>query len=167
MTSPDRNETNPISIRSRRDGRSSNGTLTFRRPSATPQSLSQSSAIAESPLQTPIPDPALASPTPPAPTSIGAARYSKEQLLELSRSAGGAQPDVSRLFMDGWSPGAGHVNGGASRGWGKPTEYNTGPEADMCWSSEAGAKPLGLQEMSAEEKEVRRRPHAPMAICIC
>lgn len=142
-------------VRSRRDGRSSNGTLTFRRASATPQSLSQSSNVPEQVMPTSPADPSLASQIPPAMSNPSAARYSKDQLLDLFRTNGGSQDDVSHLFMDGWHPGAGHMNGSATRGWGKTPEYNTGPDSDLCWSGDAGARPLALQDMSADEKEVR------------
>lgn len=142
-------------IRSRRDGRSTNGTLTFRRASATPQSLSQSSTVPESALPTSLADTIPAPQTTSAPTNPAASRYSKDQLLGLFRSTSGSQEDVSRLFMDGWNPGAGHVNGGASRGWGKTQEYNTGPDSDLCWNGGADQKPLAFREMSADEKEVR------------
>lgn len=97
----------------------------------------------------------LASQITAAPSNPNAARYSKDQLLELFRTTGGPQDDVSHLFMEGWHPGAGHVNGSASRGWGKTPEYNTGPDSDLCWNGGADEKPLGLEDMSAEEKEVR------------
>ena len=143
-------------IRSRRDGRSSNGTLTFRRASATPQSLSQPSAAPDAaPLQTPTADSTLTTQTTAVPTNMSTARYSKDQLLELFRSTGGSHDDVSRLFMDGWNPGAAQVNGGPSRGWGKTQEYSTGPDSDMCWNGGADGKPLGLRDMSVDEKEVR------------
>lgn len=99
-------------------------------------------------------DPTPASQMPSLPTDPGAARYSKDQLLDLFRAQRGSQESISHLFMEGWNPGAAQVNGGASRGWGKPHEYHTGPESDLCWNPSADAKPLGLQEMSAEEKEV-------------
>ena len=153
-------------IRSRRDGRSTNGTLTFRRASATPQSLSQSSALPESVLPTSPADSLLASHTATAPTNIGAARYSKDQLLGLFTPTGAPQEDVSRLFMDGWNPG--HINGGASRGWGKTQEYNTGPDSDMCWNGGAEEKPLSFRDMSTDEKEVRLfRIPMPVAVLAC
>lgn len=150
-------------IRSRRDGRSSNGTLTFRRASATPQSLSQSSTAPESAVPNLPADSTLASQTTPAPNNPSPARYSKDQLLELFKSTSGSQDDVTRLFMDGWNPGAGNVNGSASRGWGKTPEYNTGPDSDLCWNEGADQRPLGLQDMSADEKEVR---YFPLYVCV-
>jgi PERQ amino acid-rich with GYF domain-containing protein len=141
-------------FRSRRDGRSSNGTLTFRRTSATPQSMSQSNAVPDSAPASASADMTFASQTPTSLPDSGAARYTKEQLLELFRGSRGPQGNISNLFMEGWNPGAGQVNGGAARGWGKPHEYHTGPESDLCWNPSADAKPLNLQEMTEDEREV-------------
>lgn len=147
--------------RLRRDGRS-NGTAILRRSSTTPfNNYSQSAntaaaaidpsfppAVSESPL-------ASASPFPPTADSP-AGKYCQEELLEVARAvaAGSQVVDVSSLLMDGFNPG-GHINGHSSRGWGKPNETNAHNDPTVCWNTEGSSVPLGLQDMSADEKEVR------------
>jgi len=146
-------------FRSRRDGRSSNGTLTFRRPSAAPQNQTPQSVTApDNTMQFPTADSTSTPQAAPVPTDLSAARYSKEHLLGLYRDGVGtaSQGSISRLYMDGWNPGAGQLNGHSSRGWGKPQEPQPVQDPDVCWNSAADMRPLGLQEMSLEEKEVRR-----------
>ncbi|PKS05980.1 hypothetical protein jhhlp_007813 [Lomentospora prolificans] len=140
---------------SRRDGRSSNGTLTFRRPSAAPHNQASQPAAQENTVQSSL-DSTSTSSAVPVPTDLSAARYSKEQLLELYRESYGipAQGNISRLFMEGWHPGVSQVNGHSSRGWGKPQESQPAQDSDVCWNDTADMKPLALQEMSMEEKEM-------------
>lgn len=144
---------------SRRDGRSSNGTLTLRRPSAAPQNqASQPATALENSIQSST-DPSLsiAAASAPLHADIAAARYSKEQLLELYREryAHTAPDNISHLYVDGWNPGASQVNGHSSRSWGKPQETQPSQDSDLCWYNTADMKPLAFQDMSSEEKEVR------------
>jgi hypothetical protein len=147
--------------RPRRDNRSANGTVTLRRSSTTPHGTQVP--------QSTQPEAAMPLPTSETPfgqqqqhhqqqhhnTSEPAAggRYSKNSLLDIYRS----QPDhtngsVSRLFVNSWDPG--HSNGSNGRGWGKSTDSrdNHGPE--ICWDSSGQVQPIGLEEMSALEKNV-------------
>lgn len=83
-------------------------------------------------------------------------RYSKEQLLDVFKAQGPSGPNVSDLFVDGWSPHA--VNGTRNSGWGKRDDHKDQPSgAEICWDHEGNARPLSLIEMSEEEKQVRRR----------
>ncbi|KAL8688720.1 MAG: hypothetical protein Q9218_005435, partial [Villophora microphyllina] len=83
-------------------------------------------------------------------------RYSREQLLDLYRAqsdAGSFGPSVSDLFVDGWNPTAsrGMTNGG----WSRKDDYEdnqSGPE--ICWDHNGSVLPLGLSEMTEQEKEV-------------
>lgn len=83
-------------------------------------------------------------------------RYSREDLLairNMQQDSRVQQPDVSTLFVSGWNPG--HANGISSRGWGKPAESHVLPqEPDMCWEAMGSTKPISLQEMTMEEREV-------------
>lgn len=55
--------------------------------------------------------------------------------------------------MPGWNPG--QVNGGgASRAWGKSNENHVPQEPGACWDDNGESTPLGLQAVSAEEREV-------------
>ncbi|CAH0025466.1 unnamed protein product [Clonostachys rhizophaga] len=129
--------------RSRRDGRSANGTLTLRRSSTTP--LSQSS-------QTPAPvDNAVQPPSAePSAVELSPARYSKEDLLDMYRPQRISE-DPSRLFMQGWNPG--HVNGGAVRAWGKSNENHVPQEPGACWDVNGESTPMGHQGLTSDEKE--------------
>lgn len=60
--------------------------------------------------------------------------------------------DASHLFMPGWNPAS--VNGGGSRGWGKSTDNPIPQEPGACWEQNGDSIPMGLHELSAEEKEV-------------
>ena len=94
--------------RSRRDGRSANGTLTLRRSSTTPVSqASQPTPSVDNAVQHPV----VAETTSALPSTYepGPARYSKDDLLEMFRSQK-ISDDPSRLFISGWDPS--HVNGG-------------------------------------------------------
>jgi PERQ amino acid-rich with GYF domain-containing protein len=56
--------------------------------------------------------------------------------------------------MPNWNPG--HVNGHASRGWGKSNEAGMAQERDACWAVGKGENhPVSLAPLTAEEKEVR------------
>lgn len=135
--------------RSRRDGRSANGTLTLRRPSTTPVGqASQNTSSTEHAVQQPV-----AAETIPAQHSNhdSGSRYSKEELLDVFRSHKPSD-DPSRLFISGWDPS--QVNGGASHGWGKVNETHVPQEPGVCWDHTGQTFPLGLQQMTIEEKEV-------------
>lgn len=135
---------------SRRDGRSTNGTMTFRRSSTTPfnnQSTSQPPPPADGPAPQAQPTPADVVPF------DGSFRYTKEQLLEIYKvSDTGAAANVESLFVAGWTPAP--VNGSAARNWGKGNESHVPQDPSVCWDSSGMVKPIGLQEMSVEEKEL-------------
>ncbi|XP_044717458.1 GYF domain-containing protein [Hirsutella rhossiliensis] len=134
---------------SRRDGRSANGTLTFRRSSTTPtghvSNPPPSHDNAVQPLsidETPAAQPPTYEP--------GPSRYTKDELLDMFRSQNPAD-DPSRLFMSGWNPTS--LNGGGSRGWGKSGDNPVPQEPGACWDQNGDTAPLGLLDLSAEEKE--------------
>ncbi|KAH7163530.1 hypothetical protein B0J13DRAFT_38476 [Dactylonectria estremocensis] len=134
----------------RRDGRSTNGTLTFRRSSTTPlgQPSSQPPALTDHAVQ---PLASLeTSMAPPATHELGPARYTKDDLLDMFRSQKG--PDnSSRLFIPGWNPG--QVNGQPPRGWGKPNDNHIPQEPGACWDETRDSTPMGLQHLSLDERE--------------
>jgi PERQ amino acid-rich with GYF domain-containing protein len=84
-------------------------------------------------------------------------RYTKEQLLGIYRSrrdSGILGGDVSDFFVADWNPHeeATMVNGS----WGKRDDHkdsSLGPE--VCWDHEGQFVPLGLLDMTDDEKEVR------------
>jgi PERQ amino acid-rich with GYF domain-containing protein len=65
--------------------------------------------------------------------------------------------DPTRLFATGWNPG--QMNGHPPRGWGKSNDNHIPQEPGACWDDSGDSTPMGLQDMSLEEKEVRRPPH--------
>ncbi|GAO17358.1 hypothetical protein UVI_02038780 [Ustilaginoidea virens] len=135
--------------RSRRDGRSANGTLTLRRSSTTPVSqASQPTPSVDNAVQHPV----VAETTSALPSTYepGPARYSKDDLLEMFRSQK-ISDDPSRLFISGWDPS--HVNGGNVRGWGKSNDNYVPQEPGACWDPNGDNTPLGLHSLSTEEKE--------------
>jgi PERQ amino acid-rich with GYF domain-containing protein len=83
-------------------------------------------------------------------------RLSKEKLLQIYRNQeeiGALSGDVSDLFANGWNPG--HTNASNGRSWGKPTDGRDNHGPDVCWDSLGGVRPIGLEDMSEEEKTVR------------
>ncbi|KAI9163817.1 Ribonuclease P protein subunit p29 [Paramyrothecium foliicola] len=91
-------------------------------------------------------------PPTPQPTSYesGPARYTKEDLLDMFRSQK-PHDEPTRLFIPGWNPN--HVNGSQTRGWGKSSDNHVPQEPGACWDTHGETIPMGLQDLSAEEKE--------------
>lgn len=86
-------------------------------------------------------------------------RYSREQLMDIHKSlegsgSGSGSGDVSSLYAAGWHPG--QANGSAARGWGKPSDGPVPQDPDVCWDAAGSVRPMWLQAMSEEEKEVSR-----------
>ncbi|KAF7554905.1 hypothetical protein G7046_g6685 [Stylonectria norvegica] len=134
---------------SRRDGRPTNGTLTFRRSSTTPlgQPPSQPPSSTDHAVQPHAGvETAIAQ---PATYDAGSTRYTKDDILDIFHPV--RSNDTSRLFISGWNPG--HVNGNAARAWGKPNNDHVPQEPGACWNSAGDSTPMGLQEMSPEERE--------------
>lgn len=84
-------------------------------------------------------------------------RYSKEQLLDLFRAqaeSGSNYKNAAEHLVEGWNPGnSPAANNGV---WNRRDEHKdavSGPE--ICWDYEGSIQPLGLSELSDEEKEVR------------
>ena len=84
-------------------------------------------------------------------------RYSKEQLLQLfhtQHEADDLSDGLSSLFVGGWEPNA--TNGSSSTSWSRrednSKDYALG--ADICWEREGASLPLGLNEMTEDEKDV-------------
>ena len=85
-------------------------------------------------------------------------RYSKEQLLQLfhtQHETNDLSDDLSSLFVGGWEPNA--TNGSSSTSWSRrddsSKDYALG--ADICWERDGASLPLGLNEITEDEKEVR------------
>ncbi|KAH7213957.1 hypothetical protein BKA60DRAFT_79210 [Fusarium oxysporum] len=143
----------------RRDGRSTNGTLTFRRSSTTP--LGQPSSQPPPSTDHAVQHPTAESPVSASPSTyeLPPARYTKEDLLEMYRPQRLAD-DPTRLFATGWNPG--QINGHAPRGWGKSNDNHIPQEPGACWDDSGDSTPMGLQDMSLEEKEAFNEINSPL-----
>ncbi|KAL3960577.1 hypothetical protein ACCO45_005694 [Purpureocillium lilacinum] len=137
---------------SRRDGRSANGTLTFRRSSTTPIAgqASNPPPPSENAVQHPSIDESAAAQ--PVIYEAGSARYSKDELLDIFRTQKlGDGP--SRLFIPGWDPSS--INGSSGRAWGKSSDNHVPQEPNLCWEQTGETLPMGVQDLTVEEKDVR------------
>ncbi|KAF2837219.1 hypothetical protein M501DRAFT_937891 [Patellaria atrata CBS 101060] len=160
------NNSNP----SRGDGgvewprRANGATQTFRRPSGAP-GLSNTSQQRDNTGNTPSNTGPLSSGTgvyvPPHVNaqrngSIVDSRYSKDQLLQCYRSQKDTEhldDGLASLFVGGWEP---HLTNGASTSsWGRRDDQNkdTQAGADVCWEREGNVIPLGLMELTEEERD--------------
>lgn len=128
---------------------SNGGTLLLRRTSTTPHAptSSQDSTFPSDPTG------------PTAQNSNSAddpsyARYSKEDLLDIYRTAqdSGTIRDPSDLFADNWHPG--QTNGANGRGWGKVNDTRESHGPDICWDPTGSVRPISLEPMSDMEKSV-------------
>ncbi|KAK3502133.1 hypothetical protein B0T13DRAFT_459884 [Neurospora crassa] len=156
----------------------SNGTRTFRRSSTTP--FNNQSAAASNPTdatQNPALDSnsinnisAASQPAPPAPDqqqqqqnnqqqqqqqNTGPLRYSKDELYEIYKHSAEAANhiDMSSLFAPSWNPN--QTNGTASRVWGKTSDSPHVPQdPTVCWDPNGTVKPIGLEPMTAEERDM-------------
>ena len=141
------------SHRVRRDSRATNGTLTLRRSSTTP--FAQTSSQGEMPLPTPGADAQSSQQTSMYEQSTDT-RYSKNQLLDIYKGqeeVGALQRDVSHLFVNNWNPE--HSNGTNGRsGWGKTNDGRDSYGPEICWEPHGNIRPMGLEEMSEQEKIV-------------
>ncbi|EFX02117.1 gyf domain containing protein [Grosmannia clavigera kw1407] len=135
---------------SRREGRSTNGTLTFRRPITTPSNQAPQTASDVSSALPPLVTETLPAQSPSHPTDRSL-RYSRDHLLDLFQANGNESADASNLFVSGWNPT--QVNGTA-RGWGKSLDGTVPQDPTVCWDAAGSIKPIGLQDMSAEDSEM-------------
>ncbi|MCJ1478111.1 hypothetical protein MMC13_006787 [Lambiella insularis] len=88
-------------------------------------------------------------------SSMIESRYSKDQLLDLYRAQGepgSIYKNASEHLVEGWNPGNSPAASNGS--WNRRDEHKdaiSGPE--ICWDYEGSIQPLGLSELSDEEKE--------------
>ena len=141
--------------RARRENRPSNGTVTLRRSSTTP--VAQPSQQGEPPLPTPTAEnPATYQPSSLMYDQSTEFRYSKSQLLDIYRAqveSGATNGDISHLFENGWDPKQSNgANGRAS--WGKSSDGRDAQGPNIAWEPRGDIQPIGLEEMSEEEKLV-------------
>lgn len=83
-------------------------------------------------------------------------RYSKEQLLDLykaQRESGVLTKNVADYFVADWNP---HIETPTANGaWGKRDDHKDNPIGpEVCWDHGGQFEPLGLVDMTDDEKEV-------------
>ncbi|KAL9095225.1 MAG: hypothetical protein Q9165_002481 [Trypethelium subeluteriae] len=136
-----------------RSRRTNGATQTFRRSSLAASSTNPNTRDSSTPSSNIYVPPHIASSRNGIPAE---ARYSKDQLLDLLKQQHEAvhqAQDLSALFVSGWD---GRDTNGASYGESDLRErgVNGLPHgADICWEPNGGIQPLGLTEMTEEEKE--------------
>ncbi|QDS71032.1 hypothetical protein FKW77_008166 [Venturia effusa] len=82
-------------------------------------------------------------------------RYSKELLLQhykIHSELEGSGHVPSSLFIGDWESNI--TNGSSSASWGRRDEPKDTHGADLCWDRYAQTIPLGLTELTEEEKEI-------------
>lgn len=136
-----------------------NGTRTFRRASTTPFNQNSASNLGSTfaeGMQNSASDMSSysASHQPAYADLPGDMRYSREQLMDIYKNTDLGQIDATSLYTPTWDPA--HVNGNqGSRPWGKAGETGHIPQdPTVCWAAEGNVKPIGLEPLSAEEREI-------------
>ncbi|PSK36193.1 GYF domain-containing protein mpd2 [Elsinoe australis] len=135
--------------------RTNGATQTFRRPSlATSHSQSNSIHQRDTSLES---QPARYVP-PHRNGTVPESRYPKEQLIDLFKTQNNtdnmSRDSLTSLFVAGWEPEQFNGFSDGSSGWAVRDAHRdgqAGPEA--FWSNEGSMLPLGLVEMTEEEKE--------------
>ena len=145
-----------------RNRRPNGVTQTFRRPSlaANQSSTSQPRDGASLPNRNSSENPGVYIP-PHRNGNLAEHRYSKEQLLELfqnQRENNDLSDGLESLYVAGWEPSM--ANGVTSGSWGRRDESSKDHAlgVDVCWEREGASLPLGLTEMTEEDREVRMEP---------
>lgn len=137
-----------------RSRRTNGATQTFRRPSlatsiSNPAHQREGSAASNTGVYIP--------PHAARNGAVAEDRYSKDQLLSLFREQKEANVfavSLEDLYMGGWEPQA--TNGTPLMPWSKKDDHtrDSQPGADICWDHDGAVLPLGLMDMTEEEKEV-------------
>jgi PERQ amino acid-rich with GYF domain-containing protein len=143
-----------------RTSRRTNGsTQTFRRPSSaqTASNSANQRDSASSTARSSLENPGVY--IPPHRNGIVAAetRYSKDALLDLYRNMQDAHTlsdGLEGLYVSGWDPN--HANGASSAPWGRRDDHGKDQQhgAEVCWEREGATLPLGLVDMTDEERDV-------------
>ncbi|ERT00571.1 hypothetical protein HMPREF1624_03945 [Sporothrix schenckii ATCC 58251] len=133
----------------RRDGRSANGTLTFRRPSAAVVNQeSQAAPDTSAPALPSLTESQAAQQS--LPPYDGSMRYSRDQIVDIFKGTQPGLVDVNNLLVEGWN--TTQING-AARSWGKSSDGTVPQDPTVCWDATGGVTPMALQEMTEDEKE--------------
>ncbi|KAI9830608.1 MAG: hypothetical protein M1826_004634 [Phylliscum demangeonii] len=137
------------------------GTATFRRPSVAAVASQSNNLPPAIPASSHVPGPGAYVPphhfqNSPARNGVMTdSRFSKQQLLGMykaQKDAGELGRNTADLFMAGWQ--AGGVGAGGAPSWTQKEDAgrDSAPGPDLCWDFDGRISPLGLVEMSEEEK---------------
>ena len=151
-----------VTCRSR--ARANGSTTTFRRPSLATnlshqRDVSQGNNSATNQNSGVYVPPHMSANVQPSQSRNGAAdtRYSKDQLLDIFRAqsrTNAAGPSIRNLYVDGWNPHTSKVM--TNGGWSAKDGHEDGlMGSDICWDQDGKVQPLGLFDMTEQEKEVR------------
>ena len=146
-----------------RSRRTNGATQTFRRPSAT----SISNSMQQSDPSSSLPAPRYVPPHRNG--TLTDTRYSRDQLLDLYKaqqsSDGGLRDGLPTLYVGGWQPDL--ANGVSSSSWGRSEhDRDTQSAVNACWEADGNIEPLGLLEMTNEEREVGLGTQRQFGICM-
>lgn len=153
-----------ISSNPARSRRANGATQTFRRPShaTTPSGSSSQAAPRDSTgAQSSVPsNPAVYVPPHAQSGRHGSSlegRYPRGQLLQLFRSQKGSEEihhGLSDLYAGAWEPNV--SNGASGASWGRRDDHGREGQSgvDLCWDRDGAILPLGLTDMTEDEKEV-------------
>lgn len=142
-----------LTLSMRRVRRTNGATQTFRRPSVA-TTISSSNHTRDASSSEP---PARYVP-PHRNGAVVDTRYSKSQLIDLYKSqqeSDTSQRDsLTSLYVAGWEPNT--ANGHSSSGWNRRDEVSRehAPGSEICWEQDGSVVPVGLSELTDEEKEV-------------
>jgi hypothetical protein len=147
-----------------RSRRANGATQTFRRPSTTAMSNSphQRDGSASQPRTSTESTGVYVPPHVNNANRNGASsdyRYSRDQLIHLykGREESENNPQVlSELYAGGWEPN--NSNGVSGASWGRRDEQRDSHGADLCWDREGHMAPMGLHDMTDEERDVSISP---------
>ncbi|KAF2135521.1 uncharacterized protein K452DRAFT_323015 [Aplosporella prunicola CBS 121167] len=139
--------------------RANGATQTFRRPSHA-ASLSNAAAATTSASSPGVYVPphrngAIASET----------RYPRDQLLSLFRQHTEDSDDgLADLYAGSWEPNS--MNGASGTSWGRSHDHakENQPGAEVCWEREGHMQPVGLVDLTNEEKEHFLSVNSPLKI---
>lgn len=73
-------------------------------------------------------------------------------IFRTQKESGELDKNLSNLMVGDWSPGM--ADGARNGSWNKMDEDANGTGPDLCWEQNGKLEPLGLDPMTAEEKDV-------------
>lgn len=147
--------------------RTNGATQTFRRPSHAPTlsgSTAQTSSRDPSANQhTSATTPSVYVPPHAQSARSGEGRYARDQMISIFKShreSDELRDGLSDLYVGNWEPNISNGTSGAN--WGRKDDHGREGQGgvDLCWDRDGNVLPLGLANLTEDEKEVSGRPIA-------